>query len=128
MPSKRGLPCPAPPRARPHPCSTTVEPVPGRRYTRTEYFLRATECPAGYQQTRAAAAVRPQGAPASGEGAPCSGGGTAAAVQREGGCPLPPEEEGLLPIGVTSYAGLFSEAELRGIEEGAGGLGLLVGG
>lgn len=90
------------------PCSTTLE-VAGRRYTRTRFYLRAEECPDNYHEVLAACQQRPGG----------------------DGCSLPSQQEaewatgddappGLLPIGVTTYTQLFSDAELAGIEAAAG--------
>ena len=75
----------------------------GRQYTRTDYFLRAAECPTDYHDVMAA--CRSHDFPAS----------TAAAK----GMLPDAADPGLLPIGVTTYR-LFNEAELASIETEAG--------
>lgn len=119
-------------------CSTTVE-VAGRRYARTRYFLRADECPNNYRE--ALAACRRGGSDA---GSAASGAGTNCAAepadgQQRGvqeveagrtaatGAVAVAEEEaddaakpGLLPIGITTFTQLFSNAELAAIEEASG--------
>lgn len=97
------------------PYSNTVE-VAGRRYTQTRYFLRAEECPDNYHSVVAASHKQPaggRGGPAAQE-AEGTGDGSAAGD----GAPA-----GLLPIGVTTYTQLFSDAELAAIELAAGAEG-----
>lgn len=97
------------------PYSNNVE-VAGRRYTQTRFFLRAEECPDNYHSVVAAVqhqAAGSSGSPAAGE-AEGAGGGSAAGD----GTPA-----GLLPIGVTTYTQLFSDAELAAIEHAAGAEG-----
>lgn len=113
-------------------CRTVVEAA-GRQHLRTEYFIRADEAPENYREATA-------GGQAACQRGSCAGSGGAAdsTVGRQAGdselaaaeagasaagqSPAVPAmlAEGLLPIGVTTYTQLLSDAELARIEAGAG--------
>ena len=109
----------------------------GRRYTRTRYCIRAEERPEDFDAAAAAWAARTSPAGSGGIGnssSSSSSGGEAAdgmVTAAGGGAPAPaggapPSSSlpaGLLPIGITTYTQLFSEAELAAIEAASGGGG-----
>lgn len=114
------------------PRSTSVE-VAGRRYTRTRYFVRAEECPDNYHAVLAACREQQGACDVSAGGSANASASTAnghssgptaqPAGDGEGGAAGDAAPAGLLPIGVTTYSGLFSNAELAAIEAAAGAPG-----
>ena len=102
LPIDQLTPCP------PCNCSATLE-VAGRRYTRTRFYLRAEECPDNYHEVLAACQQQPAG-----DGRSLL---SQQEAERAAGNDAP---AGLLPIGVTTYTQLFSDAELAAIEAAAG--------
>ena len=97
-------------------CSTTVEAA-GRRYTRTHFYLRAEACPDNYHSVLAACRKQPVGGNVAVSGSPSGQQADADEGGKAEGDEIPP---GLLAIGVTTYTGLFSDAELAAIEAAAG--------
>ena len=112
-------------------CRTAVE-VLGRSYVRTEYFIRAAECPEDYHSVLAAYEAGGHGHRAGAAAATMAAAGQAAAAEEHQGqqgtvgsaaaaaASSMAAPAGLLPIGVTCYTQLFSGAELQAIEEGSG--------
>lgn len=106
----------------------------GRRYLKTEYFIRACEAPEDYGQVTAAWQGANQGGSGNSSGRECENTtagaqfgsdqpkarneGAAAAGCKLDGPGLPSEK--LLPVGVTTYTQLLSNAELSSIEAQAG--------
>jgi hypothetical protein len=102
-------------------CRTQAS-VAGRQYLRTEFYLRAQDCPVDYHAVLAA----------------CKQPGSNVNVSQQGTSPRPlhvseaqreavplhssgSAPAGLLPIGVTTYTQLFSNEELAAIEAESGG-------
>lgn len=114
----------------------------GRRYMRTRYYLRAAEAPPNYPAApgtaqQASSADAGDGNAGGTSGATASGQQQqqqqqcdssmdeqalppAAASAGDASCDAQAVPPGLLPIGVTAYTGLFSNAELAAIEAAAG--------
>ena len=110
-------------------CRTSVK-VLDRSYVRTEYFIRAAECPEDYHSVLAAYKA---GGHRHRAGAVAAAGQAATADEQQqqqqgtvgSASALTPSiaraaPAGLLPIGVTCYSQLFTGAELQSIEAGSG--------